>query len=49
VRFREDSPGDLVRARAAVADGRARSPAGTAGQLVAGLGGQFHQNCLPLQ
>jgi len=42
VRFREDKPEDLARARAAVATWRERHPQGTADQLVADLGCQFH-------
>jgi hypothetical protein len=48
VRFREDSPEDLARARAAVAEWRDQNPAGTAGQLVAALGGQFHLDYGPV-
>jgi len=44
VRYREDKPGDLDRARAAVAAWRDQNPAGTAGQLVAAIGGQFHRD-----
>ncbi len=42
VRFREDKPEDLNRARAAVAAWREQHPQGTAEQLVADLGSQFH-------
>jgi len=42
MRFREDKPEDLDRARAAVAAWRERHPQGTVGQLLAELGGQFH-------
>ena len=48
VRFREDNPRDLDRARAAVAAWRARNPAGTAAQLTADLGGQFHPDYGPV-
>jgi len=48
VRFREDKPEDLDRARAAVAAWREQNPAGTAGQLVAALGGQFHRDYGPV-
>jgi hypothetical protein len=48
VRFREDSPRELARARAAVAAWREQNPAGTAGQLVAALGGQFHPDYGPV-
>jgi hypothetical protein len=44
VRFREDSPEDLARARTAIADWRDRNPAGTAEELVATIGHQFHQD-----
>jgi hypothetical protein len=42
VRFRDDKPGDLDRARAAVADWRRQNPAGTDEELVTALGHQFH-------
>ncbi len=42
MRFREAKPEDLARARSAVAAWRAQHPQGTAEQLVADLGGQFH-------
>jgi hypothetical protein len=48
VRFREDSPQELARARAAVAAWRDQNPAGTAEQLVAALGGQFHRDYGPV-
>ena len=48
MRFREDSPADLDRARAAVAEWRSRNPAGTAAELVAALGGQFHPDYAPV-
>ena len=41
MRFREDNPRELVRARAAAAAWRDQNPAGTAGQLTAALSGQF--------
>jgi len=44
VRFREDKPEDLDRARAAVAAWRAQHPQGTDEQLVADLGSQFHKD-----
>jgi len=44
VRFREDRPEDLERARAAVADWRDRNPAGTGEELLAAIGHQFHQD-----
>src|SRR5713226_5687893 len=42
MRFREDKPEDLARARSAVTAWREQNPQGTADQLVADLGGQFH-------
>jgi hypothetical protein len=48
VRFRENNPADLDRARAAVAAWREQNPAGTAGQLTAALGGQFHRDYGPV-
>jgi hypothetical protein len=48
VRFREDKREDLDRARAAVAAWREQNPAGTAEQLVAALGGQFHRDYGPV-
>jgi hypothetical protein len=48
VRFREDNPQDLARARAAVAAWRDQNPAGTTGQLTAALGGQFHPDYGPV-
>lgn len=44
MRFREDRPEDLDRARAAVADWRDRNPAGTCEELLAAIGHQFHQD-----
>jgi hypothetical protein len=44
MRYREDNPGDLDRARAAVADWRHQNPAGTDKELVAALGHQFHRD-----
>ena len=44
VRYREDSPGELARARAAVAAWRDRNPAGTGKDLIAALGGEFHRD-----
>jgi hypothetical protein len=44
VRFREDKLADLDRARSAVAAWRDRNPAGTAEELIAALGGQFHRD-----
>jgi hypothetical protein len=48
MRFREDKPGDLERARAAVAQWREENPAGTAEQLTAALGTQFHPGYGPV-
>jgi hypothetical protein len=42
MRFRENKPEELTRARSAVAAWREQNPQGTAEQLVADLGGQFH-------
>ncbi len=42
MRFREDKPGDLDRARAAVAAWREQHPAGSDAQLIADIGAQFH-------
>jgi hypothetical protein len=42
MRYREDKPEDLDRARAAVAAWREQHPQGTDEQLVADLGSQFH-------
>jgi hypothetical protein len=41
MRFREDKPADLERARTAVAQWREQNPAGTQDQLTAGLCSQF--------
>lgn len=48
MRYREDKPEDLERARSAVAACREHHPQGMAGQLVADLGGQFHQDYGPV-
>ena len=48
MRYREDKPGDLARAREEVAAWRQRNPQGTAGQLVADLGGRFHKDYGPV-
>jgi hypothetical protein len=42
VRFRDEKPGDLDRARAAVGAWRDNHPAGTAEDLVAAVGPAFH-------
>lgn len=44
MRYREDNPADLARARAAVAAWRDQNPAGTSEELVAAIGRQFHQD-----
>jgi hypothetical protein len=44
MRFRDDHPADLDRARAAVAEWREHNPAGTQDQLIAALGHQFHRD-----
>jgi len=43
VRFREDRPADLDRARAAVTAWRDQHPAGTSEDLIAAIGRQFPQ------
>ncbi len=44
MRFREDRPEDLIRARSAMAAWRQQHPQGTAEQLVADLGSQLHRD-----
>ncbi len=44
MRYREDNPADLARARAAVAAWRDQNPAGTSEELVAAIGRQFHRD-----
>ena len=44
MRYRDDSPGELARARAAVAAWRDRNPAGTGDDLLAAIGDQFHRD-----
>ena len=44
MRYREDTPGELARARAAVAAWRDRNPAGTGEGLIATIGHQFHRD-----
>ena len=44
VRYREDTPGELARARAAVAAWRDRNPAGTGEDLLSTIGHQFHRD-----
>jgi hypothetical protein len=44
MRFREDNPAELARARAAVASWRDQNPAGNAEQLIAAIGHRFHRD-----
>ena len=44
VRYREDTAEELARARAAVAAWRDRNPGGTAEDLIAAIGHQFHRD-----
>jgi len=44
VRYREDRPEDLARARVVVADWRDRNPAGTGEELIAAIGRQFRRD-----
>jgi hypothetical protein len=48
VRFREDKPEDLQRARTEVAAWLERNPQATAEQLIADLSGRFHRDYGPL-
>jgi len=48
VRYREDKPEDLARAREEVAAWRSRNPQGTAGQLLADIGHDYHQDYGPV-
>lgn len=48
MRYREDNPEDLDRARSAVRKWRAEHPQGTAEQLVADLGSQFPSGYEPV-
>jgi hypothetical protein len=48
VRFREDNPEDLDRARAAVTAWRDQNPEGTAEQLAAALSAGFHRDYGPV-
>ncbi len=48
MRFRENNPADLDRARTAVAAWREQHPAGTDDQLTAALGPQFHPGYGPV-
>jgi hypothetical protein len=42
VRFRDDNPADVARARSAVTAWRDQNPAGTGDELVAAVGRYFH-------
>ena len=44
MRFRDDNPADLARARAAVAAWREQNPAGTGEDLISAVGHQFHRD-----
>lgn len=44
MRFREDNPAEVARARAAVAARREQNPAGTGEDLAAAVGHQFHRD-----
>ena len=44
MRFRDDNPEDLARARAIVTAWRDQNPAGTGDELVAAVSPQFHQD-----
>jgi hypothetical protein len=44
MRFREDRPAELARARVIVADWRDQNPAGTAEELIVAVGRCFHQD-----
>ena len=48
MRYREDRPGDLERARAAVAEWREQNPAGTGEQLIEAVGSDFHPEYGPV-
>ena len=48
MRYREDKLGDLKQARAAVAQWREQNPVGTADELIAALGSQFHSDYAPV-
>ena len=48
MRFREDKPADLERARAAVAEWREQNSAGTEEQLIEALGSGFHPEYGPV-
>ena len=44
MRFREDRPADLDRARSAVTAWRDQNPAGTSEELIAAVGARFHRD-----
>jgi hypothetical protein len=44
MRFREDSPAELERARTAVASWRDQNPAGNAEELISAIGHRFHRD-----
>ena len=44
MRFRDDSPAELARARTAVASWRDQNPAGNADELIAAIGDRFHRD-----
>lgn len=48
MRFREDNPEDLARARTEVAAWRAGHPAGTGEELMTALGDRFHRDYAPV-
>ncbi len=48
MRFREDKPEDLERARETVREWREQHPKGTAERLVTDLAGQFHPDYGPV-
>ncbi len=48
MRYREDKPADLARARAAVKAWREENPDGTPEQLVAAVGPRFHRDWAPV-
>jgi hypothetical protein len=48
MRYSEDKPEDLNRARTAVAEWRDLNPEGTGAELVSALGAQFHPDYAPV-
>jgi len=48
LRYRQDSPEELARARAAVTQWRDQNPEGTPAELVTALSGQFHPDYGPV-